>query len=123
MVRDEITWPTPLGAFYGMFLPPREGDFVESAGTIQAGGIYRPVFRFTGSGDTGLIITVFTGSTRNINFATMTAIHELGHALGYYGHSPNSNDVMAATPPLFSPPETLNPAELEHLRQIYRRFR
>ena len=122
-IRRSINWPFALTATYGAMLPPRRGDFAESAGTIQARGIDRSVFRFTGSGDTGLIIAVFTGSARNNTFATMTAIHELGHALGYYGHSPNSNDVMTANPPLFSPNETLNSAELEHLRQIYLRFR
>jgi len=93
---------------------------VEEVDTIQAGGITRTVERFIGIGDNANIIAVFSG---NNNFATMTAIHELGHALGYFGHSPNSNDVMRATAPLFFPNETLNPAELEHLRQIYRTFR
>lgn len=65
------------------------------------------------------------GDSRNIDFATMTAMHELGHALGYMGHSPNSNDVMRGNIPVTmrNPNETLNPAEREHLRQVYRNFR
>jgi len=92
----------------------------ESVGTIQAGGITRIVDRFSGTGGGANILVTFTG---NNSMATMVTMHELGHVLGYWGHSPNSNDVMRATLPLFSPNETLNPAEIEHLRQIYRTFR
>jgi len=101
-------------------------------GTIQAGGVTRNVFRFSGTGSRAMIMAVFTDNgvpgtydQRNIDFATMTAMHELGHALGYIGHSPNSSDVMLGVIPrtMRNPNERLNPAEVEHLRQIYRNFR
>ena len=87
--------------------------------TIQAGGATREVIRFTGQGATANIMAVFTGNNR---FATMTTLHELGHALGYLGHSPNPNDVMRDGVPS-APIESLRPSEIEHLRQINRRFR
>jgi len=103
-----------------------------AVGTIQTGGVTRNVFRFRDDDPApAMIIAVFSNSgrwntfdSRNINFATMAAMHELGHALGYFGHSPNSNDVMVGdTSWLLTPNVTLNPAEIEHLRQIYGRFR
>jgi len=99
-------------------------------GTIRAGGITRNVFRWrAGTGGDVSILAVFSNSgsnltrdQRNINAATMTAIHELGHALGYLGHSPNSNDVMVGSLQWGqSPNVNLRPAEVEHLRQIYQR--
>jgi len=97
--------------------------------TIQAGGAARGVFRMSGIGaETALEIGVFTDSGRpntfdpfNIIFAEMAAIHELGHALGYFGHSPNPNDVMLGNIGRRPVPHViLRPAEIEHLRQAYR---
>ena len=133
-IEDRIEWHLPLTLFeYGQASPPPEQDSSfsgrvrgrEQAGTIQAGGATRDVYRFFGTGDGAAVIFVFTGSTRHTNLATFTAMHELGHALGYQGHSPNNNDIMRRTAPFFSanPNETLQPAEIEHLRQIYRTFR
>jgi len=98
---------------------------------IQARGVTRHVNRLTGVGARGNTMAVFFDSgggsiqdSQNVSFATMTSIHELGHALGYLGHSPRSGDVMIASIPVFSSPiMTLDPAEKEHLRQIYRDFR
>ncbi|MCL2362857.1 MAG: hypothetical protein FWC73_13715, partial [Defluviitaleaceae bacterium] len=119
----------PIDHRYGVHLN-QTGSGGIAEGRVRAGGVERSVFRLTGSGTSAEIIAVFSDSgswlttdARNINFATMTAIHELGHALGYMGHSPNANDVMRGAPPMLSPNETLRPAEIEHLRQIYRRFR
>ena len=98
---------------------------------IRAGGATRTVNRLSGNGNNAVLMLVFSDNgvphihdPRNISFATMSAIHELGHALGYRGHSPNPNDVMLGIVPWHvTPNETLNPAEIEHLRQIYRMFR
>jgi len=111
---------------YGVALSTSErGGIAE--GTIHAGGVTRSVFRQSGTET----IAVFSNSGswetrnyRNVNFATMSAMHELGHALGYRGHSPNRSDVMIGIVPTISSPNVvLNPAEVEHLRQIYRMFR
>ena len=108
-----------------------QGTIDRHMGTIEAGGATRHVNRLNGTGRRGAIVLVFSDSaswwiddSRMSDFATMTAMQELGHALGYFGHSPNINDVMARTTSS-SPNETLNPAEIEHLRQIYHnpRFR
>jgi len=98
---------------------------------FYAGGERRTVYQFSGMGmgtvphpnipligDGGMIMIVF--STTEI--PTQTTIHELGHSLGYWGHSPNNSDLMwreaSSTERL-----TLRPAEIEHLRQVYRQFR
>jgi len=124
----------PARERYGAMVGPirRDGGGVVAIGQVEAGGAMRNVFRLNDFFEGGVArMAVFTGinatrqnasNTRNINFATMAAIHELGHALGYFAHSPNPNDVMTGRiPSLSSPNVTLSPAEIEHLRQIYRR--
>jgi len=100
-------------------------------GTILAGGVTRNVFRFTGTGNDAMIMAVFTDNgerqgsfnQRNIDFATMSAMQELGHSLGYIGHPTNLSDVMIGVIPnaMRNPNINLRPAEIEHLRQIYQR--
>ncbi|MCL2393018.1 MAG: RICIN domain-containing protein, partial [Oscillospiraceae bacterium] len=129
-IADRINGGThfsPTGQRYGFFRFIAERD-VDTAGRIQAGGMGRNVNRLHNTGDNAVQIAVFSNSGswdtrdyRNVRFATMTALHELGHALGYFGHSPNPNDIMRGNIQLLSnPSETLRPAELEHLRQAYR---
>ncbi|MCL2361484.1 MAG: hypothetical protein FWC73_06705 [Defluviitaleaceae bacterium] len=118
---------SPTAQRYGFF---RIHPMVEegNAGTLRAGGVNRNVRRLLNVGDNAVEIAVFSNSGswdtrnyRNVRFATMAAIHELGHALGYFGHSPGSNDIMRGNIQfLSSPSEILRPAELEHLRQAYR---
>jgi len=127
---DRTTPFSPTNERYGVYM--FRGGLAGHAGTIQVGGVTRHVHRFGGTGLNAMLIGVFSNSgllytfdSHNIEFATMTAMHELGHALGYFGHSPNASDVMTGTVPMWqsTPNETLNPAEVEHLRQIYRQFR
>ena len=107
--------------------PEREGisDGRVRETTIHAGGATRSVYRLVGTGDLAMIVGVWSHrGTRGINLAPFTATHELGHALGYIGHSPNSSDVMRAAVERWQTPDpNIRPAELEHIRQIYRRFR
>jgi len=136
-IQDRIRREVPFDFFDQLFGAASPTAGVRSPidgyhATIQAGGATRRVYRLVGTGANGMIMAIFTDdggrrtySSRNIDFATMTAMHELGHSLGYMGHSPNSSDVMLANVPssMRTPNERLNPAEIEHLRQIYRDFR
>jgi len=120
---DHFRYGTNFG--HGVFDP-----VTGRVGSISAGGASRGVFELTGTGESAMIMVVFTDNggrtadARNIRFTAMTTMHELGHSLGYRGESPNRNDVMIGVIPITaSPNETLTPAEIEHLRQIYRMFR
>lgn len=44
-----------------------------------------------------LAINPDTGENLADNFILFSTLHEIGHSLGFKGHSPNENDVMAAT--------------------------
>jgi len=149
-INGHLGLEVPLRQRYGVTRVFRHTRDYNSRVEIQAGGATRGVFRLHGygsththshSGDIGpaVIMAVFSdnenqfadsgnhyaSNSHNIRFATMSAIHELGHALGYPGHSPNSSDVMMGPIPahMLRPNEVLNPAEIVHLRQIYRNFR
>ena len=131
-IQARLRYELPQTAYnYRYGVAVLQGTIDMPVGTIEAGGATRHVNRLNGTGRQAAIMLVFSDSaswhiddSRIINFATMTAMQELGHALGYFGHSSNSNDVMARTTSS-SPNVRLNPAEIEHLRQIYRnpRFR
>ena len=70
-----------------------------------------------------MLIGVFSHhGQRSVDVAPVVATHELGHALGYWGHSPNPNDVMRPRVGN-SLGANLRPAEIEHILQVYRRFR
>ena|GEM_PF-4564728 len=89
-------------------------------GTIHAGGADRRIYRFVGTGSRSNIMAVFSGNNER---ATMAAIHELGHALGYWAHSPTPDNTMYRGTTSSNNHNELRPAEIEHLRQIYRMFR
>jgi len=100
---------------------PARHPHVDFLGTINvgAGGRERHVYQFRQSGwEFGFRMGVFVESPAR----TFTAVHELGHALGFYYHSPNRNDVMYGN---FTGRTDFQPSpfEVQHLRQIYRSFR
>jgi len=127
--QDEANLTRPPTDRYGatVITPVRQGftDGRAREGTIHAGGATRNVYRLFGTGDMAMIVGIWSDhGSRGRNLAPFTAMHELGHALGYIGHSPNSRDVMRAEVERWQNPDPiLRPAEIEHLRQIYRRFR
>jgi len=100
-------------------VPPSFGGFAyypdstfEPFETIMIGGIEREVRRIIGQ------MRIFTRDEgRSTNLITATAVHELGHALGWEGHSRISTDVMYWQ----ASSSTLGTVEARHLRQIYDR--
>jgi len=94
--------------------------------TIMIEGIDRHIYRITGLHR----IFVPEMATSNIwppaytNLGISITIHEMGHALGFFGDSQriaaNNQDVMW---PFLHGGVVLQPREIRHLRQIYDRFR
>ena len=126
---DEIDRFFVRDTVYGVAIPPVITENYTSGirgrvrhGTIQAGGSMRTVYRLYGTGDVSMRVGIWSGTARNVNVLPFTATHELGHALGYWGHAPNSSDLMSEHPGR-NPEINLRPAEREHIMQIYRRFR
>lgn len=62
----------------------------------------------------GFLSGLFSDATRNI------ITHELGHGLGYIGHSPTPTDVMYM---YVHSSYTLKTAEKNYIRQIYHLYR
>lgn len=77
---------------------------------------YKTVYRFHGYAQT------FVTTGRGANGTRALTVHELGHALGYVGHTPNPTDVMFYRLQ-WGADGTLSQDEITHLRQIYRIFR
>jgi len=109
---------------YGATLEAPVGHGRTHEDTFIAGGATRNVYRLHGTGGIGMISGVWSHhGSRSVSLAPFTVTHELGHALGYWGHSPNPNDVMRRDVERWQTPDSvLRPAEIEHIRQIYRRF-
>lgn len=68
-------------------------------GTSYATASYNGSLKTFYKGNTGMIRLIWGESTRyqSISAWKYTAAHELGHALGYRGHNPNSGTLMYAT--------------------------
>ena len=66
------------------------------------------------------ILTVNPESKKDFddNFIFSTTLHELGHSLGFVGHSPNENDVMAASTD--KPKMELTKRDINTLNLFYR---
>jgi len=98
-------------------------------GAVTVDGVNRGVYSLSGQARMFVIDYYWEHASWNWNMWQMdmtqkTTSHELGHVLGYWGHSPdvptNAQDVM-----LYGAHSnyTLQPTEQRHLRQIYDRFR
>lgn len=66
------------------------------------------------------ILTTDPDTKKNFddNFICSTALHEIGHSLGFRGHSPNDNDVMAAVNTVAKP--DLTQRDLNTLNIFYK---
>ena len=62
------------------------------------------------------------GSAHTNDEFRMIVLHELGHMMGYNGHSTNNTDVMYGAIPI-RPNIVVAPREQRHLRRVYDRFR
>lgn len=59
-----------------------------------------------------------SGASMSNSHYCKIAAHELGHALGYFGHSPNSGEIMSSVID-FNTKENLTSDEINHLKQVY----
>ena len=96
----------------GLASPPT----VQLEQSINIDNLTRHIFRHSGQG------RIYVIERQNANEVLTVTKHEVGHALGYWGHSPHNHDVMWYR--LTIPPNTaLGQNEVRHLRQIYDYFR
>jgi len=110
----EPGWSTGIG---GWAITPRTHH-----ATIIGNGTVRQVNRTNGQASFFVIelSTAATWTAANREMSQMTTSHELGHNLGFHGHSNHATDVMF---PSVHRHYRVNPTEGQHLRQIYRMFR
>jgi len=106
-IENELEYSFPWG---GLAYPPTR----TWAGTITVNGVSRTVQRNSGQA------RIFVAHHNNANIVRMVTAHEIGHAVGWAGHSPLGHDVM-----FYSAHQnyTLQARERMHLRQIYDFFR
>lgn len=78
------------------------------------------IWKYGNTSKTGLLISSAVGYIIDKDHTTdeyeNTCIHELGHALGWLGHSSNSSDIMYS---YGSSVTTLTTRDSEHLSQVY----
>lgn len=65
-----------------------------------------------------LAINPETGQALGDDFITFSTLHEIGHSLGFRGHSPNENDVMA--PSATTPKLSLSQRDINTLFVLYK---
>ncbi len=61
--------------------------------------------------------TIYLSPSQTSEYTLATARHELGHALGIWGHSPSESDVMYFSQVRTPPP--ISPRDINTLRRIY----
>jgi len=93
-----------------------------SAGTANFGGANRNIFQFANNSQSVMFVasTHANGTNRTSAQIRNTTLHELGHVMGYAGHSSSSTDVMGSSATSI---QTLTPRDIGHLRQVYAQFR
>ena len=64
-------------------------------------------------------ILIASDHVTNSSSQLWTALHELGHALGYLGHSRYDSDIMYYSYSSSNPIETLNTRDITHLARVY----
>ena len=90
--------------------------------TITADNQTRNVLRFWDQSPMYVLQVSYTHDWRDwrVNEGRMATTHELGHSLGYWGHSPDDGYVMWHQ---VRENFILQPNEIRHLRQIYQSYR
>lgn len=90
--------------------------------TVFRGSYEEGTWIYNGTAIAGWVITgvdgyiVDSGTANTINKNKNTCTHELGHALGWRGHSSNSQDIMYSA---ISEVTTLTQRDIDHLWQVY----
>lgn len=98
-------------------------DKLESTSTKESfiAGYSKPQYEGIHLSKSDITLLTFDPQTKtelDDNFIFATTLHELGHSLGFVGHSPNSNDVMCASSE--TPKVELTTRDINTLNVFYR---
>lgn len=98
-------------------------DKLESTSTAEKffAGFSRPTYegRYLSKSEINILtVNPQTNADFDDNFISATTLHELGHSLGISGHSPNENDVMAAS--TANPKIELTKRDINTLNIVYK---